>query len=154
MDRHAEGEIRTLGGSDGVLDRRLRIERETDAEPELARACDRRAPARAHLDMERHAVAARLRDRLEVLLGLRDHEMAVEPRAPAADERRDGSEHDRADGDLRDEVAVAHVEVEHPRAGRLQRVELVAEAREVGRVDRRLDLDRVCPLGPAHRTAT
>ena len=36
----------------------------------------------------------------------------------------------------------------------VQRLELRAEPREVGGVDRRLDLDVVCPLGPTHRVAT
>ena len=35
----------------------------------------------ARLDVERHAVATGLRDRLEVALGLAHHQMAVEPRS-------------------------------------------------------------------------
>ena len=52
------------------------------------------------------------------------------------------------DRDLGDEVAVADVEVEDPRAGVVKRFELLAEPREVGRVDRRLDLDVSLPTRP------
>jgi hypothetical protein len=43
-------------------------------------------------------------------------------------------------------VSVADVEVEDARAGALKGFELHAEPREVGRVERRLDLDLSCPL--------
>ena len=56
-------------------------------------------------------------------------------------ERRDRLEHDRADRDRLDEVPVADVEVEDPHAGvEAARLDLLAEAGEVGRVERRLDL--------------
>ena len=70
------------------------------------------------------------------------------------DERGDRRHDDRPDRDLGDEVAVAGVEVEDARARLHERAELVAEAREVGRVDRRLDLDLACPFAPAHRRCT
>src|SRR6187549_429051 len=40
--------------------------------------------------------------------------------------------------------------MENLRARAMQRLELLTEPREVGRVDRRLDLDVARPLGPAH----
>ena len=45
-------------------------------------------------------------------LGLRDHEVAVEHSASLVDEPGDGAQHDGADRDLVDEVAVPDVEVE------------------------------------------
>ena len=44
-----------------------------------------------------------------------------------------------ADRDRRDEVAVHHVDVDHARAGLHHGADLLAEARVVGRQDRRLD---------------
>ena len=116
VDRHAEDEIHAVGRRDRVAHCRLGIERETDAEPERPRRSDRTWGVVAGLDVERDAVSAGARDRLEVTLRLGHHQVAVEPRAPATNERRDGREHDRPHGDLGDEVPVAHVEVEDLRA--------------------------------------
>ena len=60
---------------------------EADAQPERPRVSHRATWLVAHLDVEGHAVSARLRDRLEVLLGLAHHEVAVEPRVPSSRER-------------------------------------------------------------------
>src|SRR5262249_4184038 len=78
------------------------------------------------------------------------HEVAVEPAAQFVHERRDRLQHDRPDRDRLDEVPVADVEVEDPGAGAHDELELLAEAREVGRVDRGLDLATLHPLAPAH----
>ena len=59
--------------------------------------------------------------------GLVDHHVHVEPAAEAVDERRDRLEHDRADRDRLDEVAVADVEVEHQHTGAHQVLDLLAE---------------------------
>ena len=150
MDGHAEHEIGALGGRRGLLDRSVRAERDADAEPERARRGDRSRRVLAGLDVERDAVAARLGDRLEVALGVLDHQMAVEHGAPGVHQRRDRREDDRADRDLRDEMAVTGVEMEDPGARLHERAELCAESREVGRVDRRLDLDVGCPVAPCH----
>src|SRR4029450_10559430 len=96
------------------------------------------------------AVAARLGDRTKVLLRAHDHQMDVEDTASLVDDRRDRLPHDRPDRDRLDELPVADVELEDPRAGVHERLELLAEAREVGRVDRRLDLDAPHPVTPAH----
>ena len=152
MNRHAEDEIGSVGGAGGILDRRLGVERESDAQAERSRMPDGAGRLVARLDVERDAVAAGFRDRLEVLLRLAHHEMAVEFCAPAACQRRYRCGHDRPDRDLGDEVSVAYVEVEDLGTCGPQRAELLAESREVGGVDRRLDLDRICPVGPAHAT--
>ena len=88
MDAHAEREIRSLRGRGGARDRRLRVERDARAEPEVAGAGDRARRVRGDLDVEGDAVSARLRDALEVLLWLRDHQVAVELAAALVDERR------------------------------------------------------------------
>ena len=49
-------------------------------------------------------------------------------------------------------MAVADVEVEDADAGVQQGLDLLAELREVRRVQRRLDLDGPNPVAPSHRT--
>ena len=122
----------------------LGIERDADPSPWLARDGDRRGHVVDDLVVERDAVAAGLRELREVLRRVVDHQVAVDRRAvDRVDERRDRLQHDRPDRDRLDEVPVADVEVEDARARPQQHLDLVAEAREVGRVERRLDLDVV-----------
>ena len=47
-------------------------------------------------------------------------------------------------------MTVADVEMEDPHAGAYQHVDLVAEVREVGRIEGRFDLDGTDPLVPTH----
>ena len=47
-------------------------------------------------------------------------------------------------------MPVPDVELEDPRAGLHERLDLLTEARKIGRVDRRLDLDLSNPVLPAH----
>ena len=70
-----------------------------------------------------------------------DHQVAVESRPRIVDALCDRLEDDRAHRDRRDEVPVADVEVEHSRPGAQQLFDLLAEAREVRRIKRRLDLE-------------
>ena len=118
----------------------------------LARLRDHGADVVDDLDVEGDAVAARLRELLEVVRRVVDHQVAVDPAAVLVDERRDRAQHDRADRHRRDEVAVADVEVEDAGAGVQQGLDLLAEPREVRRVERRLDLDRPNPVAPRHGT--
>src|SRR6185312_4019617 len=80
--------------------------------------------------------------------------MAVEHASPLVHARGDRAEDDRPDRDRLDEVPVSDVEVEDAAAGVEQHVDLLAEAREVGRVERRLDLDVPSPRVPRHRTGS
>ena len=70
--------------------------------------------------------------------------------AALVDQRRDRAEHDGPDRDRRDEVAVADVEVEDAGACVEQRFDLLAEPREVGGVERWLDLGRP-DVAPRHQ---
>ena len=78
-----------------------------------------------------------------------DHQMDIDQRAAVVDSLGDGLQHDRSDDDRLDEVAVADVVMEGPHAGSKQPVDLLAELCEVGRVQRRLDLD-LAHLVPRH----
>ena len=113
-------------------------------------ACDRRGHVVDRLVVERDAVAARLRDRLEVLRRVLDHQVHVHRAAALVDARRDRLQDDRPHRDRLDEVAVTDVEVEDAALRVEQRVDLVAEVREVGAVQRRLDLGASDPVRPAH----
>ena len=139
-----------LDGLSRALDLCLGVERDADAQAEIS--CLPSDPRRVahHLCVKRHAVAAGLTNALEVLLGLRDHEMAVEHSASLVHEPRDRAQHDGPDRDLGDEVAVADIEVEDARTCFEQDIELLTEAGEVRGVDRRLDGARTCPLSPSH----
>ena len=154
IDAHAEDEVEAVGGARRVLGRRLGIEREADAEALFARERGDRLRIVARLVVKRDARAAGFADRLEVALGILDHQVAVDRALVLEDHRRDRLEHDRPDRDRRDEMAVTDVEVEDARAGAQQGLDLLAEPREVGRVERRLDLDRPHPVTPAHGCAS
>ena len=79
-----------------------------------------------------------------------DHQVAVEHPAGLVNERRDRLEDDGPDRHGLDEVAVADIEVEDATPGAEEHVDLLPEAREVRRVERRLDLGVPHPIRPAH----
>ena len=153
IDRHAEAEVRALVRSLGCdLDLRSRVEGDPDPEAVLAGLSDHGRDVVHGLDVEGDAVAARLRELLEVVRRVVDHQVAVDASALRVDHRCDRAQHDRPDRHGRDEVAVADVEVEDADAGVQQGLDLLAELREVRRVQRRLDLDCPNPVAPSHRT--
>ena len=95
------------------LDLGLRVEGQARLEAVLARAAataagGRRTTSKWTVTLSR----AGLRERLEVLRRLVDHQVAVEHAARLVHERRDRLEHDRPDRHRLDEVPVADVEVE------------------------------------------
>ena len=150
-DRHAEAEVRRpVRGLRRHLDVRPGVEGDADLEPVLARLGDHAGDVVRGLDVEGDAVAARLRDLREVVRRVVDHQVAVDATAVLVDHRSDRAQHDGADRHRRDEVAVADVEVEDARARVQQVLDLLAEPREVRRVQRRLDLDRPHPVLPGH----
>ena len=100
--------------------------------------------------VEGDAVAARAGDLREVPERVVDHQVAVEHPAGLVNERRDRLEHNGPDRHGLDEVAVADVEVEDATPGAQEHVDLLPEAREVRRVERRLDLGVPHPIRPAH----
>ena len=117
-------------------------------------ACGRR------LLVEGDRVGAGLGEGLDVALGRLDHQVDVDRAAGVVDAVGDRGGDQRADRDRRDEVAVHHVEVDHPGAGVHHLVDLGAEPREVGREDRGRDPRRAPAArpsarsyGPQHRVA-
>ena len=151
VDRHAEADVRAeVRRLRGHLDLRARVER--DARLEAVRAClgDHRRDVVHGLDVEGDAVGARLGELREVVRRVVDHQVAVDAPVLRVDHRRDRAQHDRADRHGRDEMAVADVEVEDADARVQQVLDLLAEIREVRRVQRRLDLDCPHPVAPSH----
>ena len=61
------------------------------------------------------------------------------------DERCDRLEHDRPHRDRLDEVAVTDIEMEDARPGTQEHLDLLADDREVGCIERRLDLGSTSP---------
>ena len=129
---------------------RLRFERDPHLQLERPGGTHDGGQVVARLVVHGDAIAARLCDRLEVLLRPFGHQVAVDECAGVVDRGRDRLEDDRADRHRLDEVPVADVEMEDAHAGAEQHVDLVAEVREVCGIERRLDLDRANPLRPAH----
>ena len=150
MDPHAEHEVGIAAHRSHGLRLALRVEGDPGLQPVLARCADRGGDVAHRLVVEGDAVAARCRDRLEVLGGALDHQVHVDRTPVAVDQRRDRREDDRAHRDRLDEVAVADVEMEDAAFGREQLFDLVAEVGEVRPVERRLDLDRPDPIPPGH----
>ncbi len=137
---------------DGCVARaRARVEGDADGEPVRPRAIGQRARIGGRLDVEGHRVGAGRRELLEVVRRVVDHQVAVEHPAGIVDAGRDRPNDDRADRHRWHEMAVTAVEVENAAAGRQEIVDLVAEAPEVGGVERRLDLRPAPdPVAPAH----
>ena len=151
LDRHAEAEIGAeVRGLGPHLDRRSRVEGDARAEPVLAGLREDGTDVVHHLDVEGDAVPTGCGDLLEVVRRVVDHQVAVDPAVQPVDHRRDRAQDDRPDRHRRDEVTVADVEMEDADTGVEQRLDLIAEAREVRRVDGRLDLDRANPVPPRH----
>ena len=92
-----------------------------------------------HLDVHGNHRRAGLGERLEVAIGLFDHQVDVERDPGDALERADDR---RADGDVRHEVAVHDVDVNEVGAAALRRGDGAAERGEVGRQDGWGNLDR------------
>ena len=154
-DAHAQHEVSTCGLSEcrRAGRRRPRAERDPHREPELASYRGHPGRVIRCLDVKGHRVRTRLRELREVVDGVVDHQMAVDDPSGGVDRRGDRAEDDRPDRDRRDEMPVAAVEVEDPATTREQCLDLLTEPVEVGRVERRRDLDVVAdPLVPAHES--
>ena len=148
VDRHAE-----RGSAPRRRRRRPRpglgVECNAHPEAEQREPPRSRGPASRSLDVERDAVTAGLRDRLEVPLGLATMRwQSSRAPMPASGE---------IDAATTGPMVISGMKWPSPtskwKTSRRPRAELMlAESREVRGVDRRLDLDRICPFGPAHAT--
>ena len=95
---------------------------------------------RQHLDMHRDHGSARVGEGLDVAIRLHDHEVNVERKLRHVANRP----HDRrSDSDVRDEMAVHHVDVNQIGASALGGCDRLAERGEVCRKNRRCQLDQL-----------
>ena len=100
------------------LERRVRVQHDARPLAELADLPDRAVQVRARLDVHADEVRAGLRVRGDPALGVLDHQVHVERQGRRAPHRLD---HDRADRQVRHEVAVHHVDVDVVRRARSRR---------------------------------
>src|SRR5215218_10391184 len=139
VDGHAEKDV---GVVDGLADGRYRcagIDRQPRHAAELADRVERAVDVRRGLGVEGDVVRTGLGELLDVIAGPLDHQVDVDGAARVVDQVGDRSRHQWADRDRRDEVAIHHVDVDDPRAGRHHLLDLRAEAREVGGENRGRD---------------
>ena len=93
---------------------------------------------------------AGLAKRCEMPLRRLDHQVDVDAAAALVNQAAERPEHDRADDDRLDEVPIANVVVKEARTRGEQLLDLLSEAREVGRIEGRLDLGLSQPVCPGH----
>ena len=140
VHRHAEHEVQQVHDLGDGLDRGGRVDRKAGQTPGVPDLLQREVHVRCRLGLDRDRVGARGGELLDLALRVLDHQMAVENAARGMDLFADGLHDHRADRDRRDEVAVHHVDVNHPRARVHHGLDLLGQPRVVGRQDRRLDL--------------
>ena len=112
--------------------------------PELADVAERAVQVGAGLGVHDDDLAAGLDVLVHQLVGVHHHQVRLEG---DVDVRPTGLDHVGPEGQVRHEHAVHHVELDPVDAGLLERDALLAEPGEVGRQDRRGDLD----VSGAHR---
>ncbi len=123
---HAQHEIDASEVRLHRIERCVGVEREAGAQIEAAHLGHEIGRA-ADLDVHRAAVRTRVGERLEVAPGLGHHEVTVEEQRRVAPQRRDDR---RADGDVRHEMPVHHVDVE-PVSGRGHLADLFGQHPEI-----------------------
>mgnify|MGYP003694810873 CR=1 FL=1 len=118
-----------------------------DLQAVLPRLRDHLAQARAGLEVDGDAVGARLRELREVTLRVVDHQVAVEHAAVV------GGRSARSTASTIGPIVTGGTKCPSPTSkwktralGAQQHLDLLPEPREVGRVQRRLDLDRPDPV--------
>ena len=91
---------------------------------------------RANLDVDRHQIGPRLAERLDEAVRVGDHQVHVQSQIGDPPDRLDDRDPDAQVGY---EVAVHHVQVEHPGARLLQPTDLPLQIAEIARQQRRSD---------------
>ena len=141
IHRHHQDEVDIGGDLFDRRHRRRRVEDHAGLGAELLDLRDGAMQVRQHLDVHRHHVRAGIDERLDVAIGIADHQVHVERQRGRLAQRL----HDRhADGDVGHEVSVHHVDVDLIGAAARRGGDLGAEVREVRGENRRRETNR-CP---------
>ena len=120
------------------LDRRAGIEREAGLAARRADRLQRAVRVRPGLEMRGQHIRAGLGIGVDIGIDRGDHQVHVHH---GLDVRADRLAERRAEGEVRHEMPVHHVDMDPVRALRLDRLDLLPEVGEIGREDRRGDLD-------------
>ena len=91
---------------------------------------------RTGFGMDSDHICARIGERLNIFLGLDDHQVYVNH---AFGGGSDGFHHERPDGDVRDEAAVHHIDVDPVSPGRVDSLDFSRKTAKIRRKDGRSD---------------
>ena len=130
-----------VGQIQQVLDRvrrRAGVKRDPRLHSRAPNGLKRPVGVRPGLDMRSQDIGTSLGISVDIGVDRRDHEMDVHNGLHMRAERFDGG---RAEGEVRHEMPVHHVDMHPVRALRFDRADFLAEIGEVGGQDRRGDLD-------------
>ena len=136
IDAHDQDQIDQIHQIVDRIDRRAGIEHHAGLLAQLADMLKRAMDMRPGFGMHGDAVGAGLGEGLQIGIDRRDHQMHVERLFGVGPQRL---HHRRADGDVGHEMAVHHIDMDEIGARRLDRLDLGAQPREIGRQDRRRD---------------
>ena len=144
IDGHDQNDVAQMQHIFDQLRRARRIEHHARLLAERAdlRQHPMQMDRRAGLGLHQQMIGAGLGKSGEIALRLDDHQMNVEGLCRRAADRL---QHDRPDGDVRNETAVHHIDMDPVGAGSVDGADLLAQAREIGRQNRRRDDDRRRP---------
>ena len=132
VDGHDQQEIDIGQDRLDQAERRRRVQGDPGFEPLFADHRDRPVKMGRRLHMDRDPVAPGLREGVDVLFGIFDHQVDVEGKFRGFPDRGDEP---RADRDVGDEMAVHDVDVNPVRSRGLDGNDLFAETAEVRRQD-------------------
>ena len=136
IDGHHQHEVDVLEHIIERLGRGRRIERNAGLLAERLDVLERAVEVRPSLGMDGDDVGAGLGESVEEQVDRRNHQMDVERLRRVRAER---FHHARADGEVGNEMAVHHVDVDPVGARLVDRADFLAELGEVGGEDRRGD---------------
>ncbi len=123
-----------------------RIDGHAGALAERADRLERAVEMRSRLCMDRNGVGPGRCEIGKIGIGRRDHQVKIERLFGA---RPDVPDHRRTEGDVRHEMSVHHIEMDPVGAGSVDRLDLLAEAGEIGGEDRGRDFEGLIHSGAA-----
>jgi len=130
MHGHHDDVIEYVHHAAERVDRRVGIDGRTRPYAEFPDASQRLAQIGRGFHMHRDGRGAGARKRIEIPIGVGDHQVHIERQGSDPLDRR---HHERTHGDVRHKVAIHHVDMNEPGAATDRRQHLFAQTREVRR---------------------